>query len=527
MRLSRDGGRDPQTVAVSRRHRGRWCARTPMTWWIAAASGGLACATARPHPASPSPRNDLRRSIDSVLADTAFRGGRWGILIVDPARGDTLYSRDAGKLFMPASNQKLVTGAVALARLGPDYRFRTSFYARGAIRADTLFGDLVIQGRGDPTLSDHMRGDALAPLRDIADSLVAHGVRYIAGRLVPGGDAFPGPNIGFGWEWDDLPGTSGAGVDELFFNEGSSRVRVRAGTGDRPTLSVATTPVATYPRVVVAATVAAAAPETPARTRLDVTWPDPPAGAIDGVLLVGSLAPGDSAALSVAYPDPAAAYLAALAQALGERGIRTSGGYATQGRVPADTLRDLARLFVTASPPLRDILRAMAKPSQNQIAEILLKTLGLEASGVGTADSGRRVVERQLQAWGVPSDGFVVRDGSGLSRHDLVTPEAIVRVLDAVRRDTAFSTFYESLPIAGVDGTIANRLRGTPAQGNVHAKTGTLDRVRSLSGYVTTADHRMLLFSILANEFAAPTRTIDRAADAIVVRLATLAMGDR
>jgi D-alanyl-D-alanine carboxypeptidase/D-alanyl-D-alanine-endopeptidase (penicillin-binding protein 4) len=174
------------------------------------------------------------------------------------------------------------------------------------------------------------------------------------------------------------------------------------------------------------------------------------------------------------------------------------------------------------SPPLREILPYFEKPSQNQIGELLFKTLGLAKTGVGTADSAQAIVSRQLLAWGAAPDGFAVRDGSGLSRHDFVSPRTIVHVLDAMRRSPDFQIFYDALPVAAVDGTIRNRMKGTPAAGNVHAKTGTLDKVRSLSGYVTTADGRTLLFSALANNFVVPTRRVDQLSDALGARLATL-----
>ncbi len=181
----------------------------------------------------------------------------------------------------------------------------------------------------------------------------------------------------------------------------------------------------------------------------------------------------------------------------------------------------LMPLFELRSAPLSAVLTRMAKPSQNQIAEILFKTLALEKTGVGVADSGRRVVERQLLAWGVQPDGFAVRDGSGLSRHDYLTPETIVRVLDVMRRSPDFPIWYDALPIAGVDGTISARMKGTAAEKNVHAKTGTVDKARSLSGYVTTADGRMLLFSFLCNNFTVPNREVERVQDAILVLLAS------
>jgi D-alanyl-D-alanine carboxypeptidase/D-alanyl-D-alanine-endopeptidase (penicillin-binding protein 4) len=243
-------------------------------------------------------------------------------------------------------------------------------------------------------------------------------------------------------------------------------------------------------------------------------------------VLEGVVSVTDSAVLSVAHRDPSAAYVAAFREALAVRGIAVADGAAparVTKRVPVPQPTAGDTLVTVLSPTLREVLPIFEKPSQNQIGELLLKTMGLERAGVGSADSGRRVIERQLQAWGIaPERDVVVRDGSGLSRHDYVSPRAIVRVLDAMRRDASFRLFYDALPIGGVDGTIASRMKGTPAAGNVHAKTGTLDKARALSGYVTSADGELLLFSILCNNYTVPTRQVDRVADALAARMAAL-----
>jgi D-alanyl-D-alanine carboxypeptidase/D-alanyl-D-alanine-endopeptidase (penicillin-binding protein 4) len=471
-------------------------------------------------------RAALRTALDSVAAAPEFRNAHWGILIVDPVAAETLYSRNAGKLFMPASNMKIVTGATALALLGPDYRYRTAVVGHGPVREGTLEGDLAIIGRGDPTVSDHMRGDAMQPLRDLADSIVARGVRRVRGRVVAAGDAFPDAPLGFGWAWDDVDFPYSAGVDELLFNEGFSRLVVRAGERVRDTPSVTTAPTRTYPRVRMTAVTVAPPPPTPPETPVDSTRPNPTlafaADTVHGTVVVsGQIIAGDTAVLEVSHRDPVHAYLAAFVEALRERGVSVdSGAMSTPDSTAAgDTLA------VMISPPLTEILPALEKPSQNQIAEALFKTLGLERAGAGTADSGRRVVEQQLIEWGADSAGFAVRDGSGLSRHNYLTPETIVRVLDAMRRHPSFSIFYDALPVAGVDGTIGHRMKGTPAEGNVRAKTGTLDKARALSGYVTTADRRQLLFSFLANNYTVRTRDVDGAVDAILARLAGAVLG--
>ena len=410
--------------------------------------------TARPT----SPRTELRHEIDSLISQPDFRNAQWGVLIVNPRTGDTIYSRNAGKLFMPASNMKIITSAAALTLLGPEYRYRTTFLTDGEVRDSLLDGNLLVIGRGDPTVSDRMRGTATTVMDALADSLRAHRIRQITGSLARVGNAFPDSIYGYGWEWDDLGEYYGAGVDELIFNEGMAPTTLR-----------------------------------------------PPPDTVRDSLYSGPA------------KNPAKAFLDALHDALVRKSIRMDG--TVRDSILSAPLK-MDTLFVLISPPLRDILPALMKPSQNQIAEILLRTIGLERGGLGTADSARKIVGQQLLAWGVQPDGFVIRDGSGLSDQDLLTPETIVRVLDRIQRDTAFAVYYNSMPIAGVDGTIDTRMKGTPAEGNVHAKTGTLAKARSLSGYVTSADGERLIFSILANNTTTPGSAVTHVADVIAAALA-------
>jgi serine-type D-Ala-D-Ala carboxypeptidase/endopeptidase (penicillin-binding protein 4) len=458
----------------------------------------------------------LRAFIDSMTDAPQFSGTHWGILIVDPERGDTLYARNAGKLFMPASNMKILTSATALTQLGTAYRYHTYFVARGPVTDGTLDGDLLVVGRGDPSVSDHMLHDAMLPLRAIADSLATKGIRRIRGSVLAAGDAFPGEVFGFGWSYDDFEESYSAPIDELLFNEGFSELHVRGGDRAGDSVHVETRPAHSFPRVRVVATTVAGAPGDTAlarrrtlRARKDSTTWD--------IILEGEIAARDTAVIEVTHHDPDAAYVAAFREALRDRGI-TVGDSATDaayGR--ADTLATLT------SPPLSEIFKALLKPSQNQIAEMLFRTLALEKTGTGRSDSARAVIERQITAWGVPVPlEAVVRDGSGLARYDYVSPRTLVRILDAVRRSPDFTVYYDALPIAGVDGTISRRMKGTPAEGNVHAKTGTLSLARSLSGYVTTADHHMLIFSFLCNNWPGPVSTVERVQDAIAERLAAM-----
>lgn len=415
-----------------------------------------ACATSPNVGVTPmrSPLQRLRWSIDSLVNQPQFARANLGFLVVDPKTGDTLYSHNAGKLFVPASNQKILTSTTSLVQLGPDYRFRTTFVTHGKIANGVLDGDLIVIGRGDPTVSDRVKGNAQAFMQSVADSIVARGIHHITGSVRPGGNAFPDSVYGYGWEWDDLRGESAAPVDELEFNEGMVTHTVQIA--------------------------------------------------------------GRDTVVPIATTSPTAAYIGALTLGLTRRGvvIDKQDESIDPLAAPADTLYSFYSL------PLRDILKPFLKPSQNQTGEALIKTLGLEKTGVGTADSGAVVIKRQLAAWGVDSTSTVIYDGSGMSRHDLVTPEAIVKILTAIQRDTAFTAFYDALPIAGVDGTTRTRMVGTAAANNIHAKTGTLEFVRSLSGYVTTAAGEKLIFSMLSNHYPGHVSDVTKLQDAIGVLLA-------
>jgi D-alanyl-D-alanine carboxypeptidase/D-alanyl-D-alanine-endopeptidase (penicillin-binding protein 4) len=490
--------------------------------WLVGALGVGACASAGGRSPLPGSLQHLTQFIDSSLADPRFRSAQWGVLVVDATSSDTLYSRNAGKLFTPASNQKLLTGAVALDLLGPSYRYATHIALGGALVDSILQGDLVVRGSGDPSFSDAMQGDAMLPLRGLADSLFGRGLRRIAGRLTSAGDVFPGPPLGFGWAWDDLDFPYAAGVDELMFNEGFTRLRIRAGSAAGAPVTVTTVPARTYPTVrVMAQTViagdSAARGGRGLRVFHDTT-------ALGTVVVDGVIAVGDSTERRLAFRDQRHAFLAAFREALTDRGIGVdSAGFGAVASANHGAREPTGLpLFSWRSDSFGVILKAFEKPSQNQIGELLLRTIGLMGGTAGTPEEGARIVGDALRAWGAAPDGFRVRDGSGLSRHDVVSPETILHVLDAMRRSPNYAVFREALPIAGVDGTIANRMRGTTAAGNVRAKTGTLDMVRSLSGYVTATDGRLLMFSILCNNWLVDVRDVDRTADAIAVRLAEL-----
>jgi serine-type D-Ala-D-Ala carboxypeptidase/endopeptidase (penicillin-binding protein 4) len=453
-------------------------------------------------------RSQAQATVDSLLALPQFSNSQWGVLIVAPDRRDTLASVNADRLLMPASNQKIVTGAVGLSQLGPDFMWPTYIVRTGPIVAGVLRGDLVVSGTGDPSISSAMRPDPLAAFDPLVTALRAAGVRRIAGRIrASEAPVFPGSPYGFGWDWDDLDGAYGAGVTELMFNEGFATITVRGCAAAGKPACTTTTPLASAPIVRSTVVTRAAGASLPPIE----WWRD--SAATPGVTMRGTIAAGTTFQTDVAQPDLRATYLAAVREALQRADITVAGA-----RTAASTQRDT--VAVLRSLPFAAVLSAMQKPSQNQIAEAVFRTLAHRATGIGTPDSARVVIERQLTAWGVRSDAHAVRDGSGLSRHDYITPRALVQILDTMRRGPHGHVFFESLPVGGVDGTLKSRL--TKIAGRVHAKTGTIDKARALSGYLVTDDGETLIFSIIANNFTVPTREVDRVVEVILSQLVGL-----
>jgi len=471
----------------------------------------------RPARLAPAVRH-LAAELDSAFSGPEFARAMWGVVVQSLDNGEVIYRRNAERLAMPASNMKLVTSSAALVQLGADFRYRTVVAARGTRRGDTLAGDLVVVGRGDPTFSQHLTGgtDVLASLRPWADSLLARGIRAVTGRVAGDGSWFTDSPLGQGWAWDNLGDSYAAPVGALQFNEGFAVLEVTPGEAAGAPAGVALLPSEAPLRIF--GSVTTAPPDSNVNS-VDFSR----APFTDSVTVSGRLSAGrQPARLEVAVPDPVRYFEAALTQVLREAGIAVLGQAVPT--VPAPSAQAAApaadTLFVWQSPPLREILPPLLKPSQNQIAETLLRTLGGQTRNVASVDSGRAAVQETLRGFGIADDAYVIADGSGLSRYGYVAPETLARILLGMARRSDFDLFYQALPIAGVDGTIAGRLRGTAAANNVHAKTGSIANVRSLSGYVTTADGERLVFVMIANHFTAPRRVVEVVQDHVLERLA-------
>lgn len=455
-------------------------------------------------------RAELTHAIDRALADPALEGSGAAVIVVSLDRGDTLYSRDADRLLTPASNLKLFTAASALGLLGPDYRFGTPLLVTGPVDGDTLRGDLVLVGRGDPDLRS-------ADLAALVDTLAATGVRVIAGDVRADAAWFDDVEWGAGWMWDDGPYWYWPYVSALTLDDNTVEVTVRPGASPGEPVRVALEPSTAYMRLDVTAVTAPAGTEPDLEVERHWT---PKANAID---VRGSLPVDAEPVVEVRSVEAPALFAATvLAELLAARGIEVVGvpRLGPLAGAPADTV---AR---HVSEPLAASVRNFLKISDNLTGEQLVKTMGAEAAGPpGSYDAGlsaeRRFLAREV---GLDTLAFRLADGSGVSRYNLVTARQIVRVLAhmADRADLA-PAWLAALPVAGVDGTLEDRMEGTTAEGRARAKTGTLAGVTALSGYVHGADDEQLAFSILIEFFVGPAGPRRAVQDAIVAALASFA----
>jgi D-alanyl-D-alanine carboxypeptidase/D-alanyl-D-alanine-endopeptidase (penicillin-binding protein 4) len=469
----------------------------------------------------------LNAEIDALLNVEWLRYGYCGVVVRDLQTGETLYRRDAERVLIPASNMKLLVSAAALHRLGPDYRFRTRVWMHGKLLPDgTLQGDLILQGLGDATLE--MRG-----LETLAQQVRQAGVQRVQGYLLYDDSWLDAERYGFGWSSDDEPFGYQAQMSALCAERNAVRLYAKPAAQIGEPALLRLEPDTDYVELVNRTrTVERSAPNTGVRaTRTR---------ARNQIIVEGTIPLGGEEVFvgrySVENPSRYAAHLFRQAlQAAGvvvERGIvpaltpfvplSREAGEGEQGALPCaptplshpvgeglgvrankSNHSAITLLAEHRSPPMREIVALINKPSDNLLTEITLKTLGKEIRGEGTTTAGVQVLREFLQSAGLEMGAVHIVDGSGLSRINGVSPENFVRLLEYMHRSPHAEAFRESLPIYGVDGTLRNRLRGTPVQGNGYAKTGSLNRVSSLSGYLRTQSGRWLAFSIVMNAYNA------------------------
>ncbi|HKM82442.1 MAG TPA: D-alanyl-D-alanine carboxypeptidase/D-alanyl-D-alanine-endopeptidase [Candidatus Acidoferrum sp.] len=437
---------------------------------------------------------------ESLVSAAPVNKGEWGLLVVDAATGETLYEKNADRYFTPASNMKLLTTALALDKLGPDYRFRTTVETHGAIAQGVLSGDLILVGRGDPNLSnrkfpfdvkEEFDGPPEKVLIELADQVVAHGVKEISGDIVGDDSYFPRDRYPHGWEIDDMVWEYGAAISAIVLDDNTVTLTLTPGdkAGDH--------------------TVGVVEPATPdfavrngvttsdKAEKADLTLVREPGSTM--VVLSGTLpAKSDPRKLLLAIQEPAQHAASTLARLLAERGVKFRGTVrANHEPDPAEATPTVLAEHV--SLPLGDTLKLVNKISQNLHTEVLLRAAARQQGRWAKPDDLLKFPEEFYAKVGIASGDVVQEDGSGMSRHDLVTPRAMAALLLYVQKQAWFPVYFNSLPVAGIDGTLNDRMKKAGMVGRIHAKTGSIEHVQTLSGYADTPGGKRLIFSFLSN----------------------------
>jgi D-alanyl-D-alanine carboxypeptidase/D-alanyl-D-alanine-endopeptidase (penicillin-binding protein 4) len=460
--------------------------------------------------ADPSPKR-LAREIGRVVARPELASAFWGVEVRSLASGRTLYSLNAARGFRPASTFKLVTTAATLDAFGSAARLRTTVEtaARQDVRGRIL-GDVYLVGAGDPNLSARFSpGHPTAALEAMADQLVSTGVTRIEGRVVGYDGAFSGDSRGHDWTWEDLVWGYGTRVSALCWHDNVVDATLTPGERVSDPAVIDLDP--TRPPFELVSSVATA--ERGADVDVRLAEDDEGRVQLSGQLPLGAEWKGE-----LAVRDPALYAATAFARVLESRGVHVSGEVVSSREALPEGRRVLA---AHESETMAEIIRVVNKESQNLHAEMLLRLLGLRVAGEGSVAQGHQAILGFLERSGVPTDGFELSDGSGLARTDLLTPRGLVALLVAMDRHPAAAAFRDSLPIAGRDGTLEHRMRGSAAEGRVLAKTGTLNLANALAGYVTTVRGERLAFALFVNNNAGRTKQAVAAIDAIAEALAS------
>jgi D-alanyl-D-alanine carboxypeptidase/D-alanyl-D-alanine-endopeptidase (penicillin-binding protein 4) len=450
---------------------------------------------------------ELQLRIRERLDSPRFRSALWGIQVLNSRSGAVVFETNALRYLTPASNTKLFTAALALDRLGTEYRIPTSFYA--ATQPDargTVKGDLLIYGRGDPTLvpsGSVGATTATTPLSVWVAALTNAGIRSIRGDLVADESFWGGSGFGSGWSIDDLPFSYSPEPSALTFHQ--NVVDLIATPGQTPGSPVGLRFTPDFPPFQVISQLSTGPADSNGTLQFDR-----PLGTRQ--LVLSGILKANSAPLTntITVPRPALWLTESLGRALQQAGVRWKGKVRTIDWVdrlsnPFDSARwvEVARV---SSPRLADLVIAMMKPSNNLAAHLLYLQVGAnEPKRVGrtTEDAAGDAMKVFLKPILQGQPDAMLEEGSGLSRRHLVSAGTVVNLLTAMQKHPTWETFRDSLPIAGVDGTLRFRFRGTVAEGKLRAKTGTLRGVSSLSGYMTTAGGEPLTFSILLNSYLA------------------------
>lgn len=468
----------------------------------------------------------LVEQVTTAISSPEYSDAEWAVLIYDIENDKPIFGWNEYKNMIPASNTKLYTTAAALDQLGPDFQYETHLISDGNIADGVLQGNLYVVGSGDPVIGGRYNdGNIVKTFEDWADSLKALGIQKVAGDIIGDDDYFDDIPLGPGWMWDDESYWYSAEVSALSLNDNTVDI-IATGTREGQPARIHWEPSNT-PYVTVFNNTVSVHPDSSGENNYSRRR-------ANNIIDVSSEVPVDRTVTRyVTISNPTQYFVTVLSEVLERKGISIEGTALDVDRLSSkpDYAEANQRVAVHLSVPMSEIVKAINKPSHNLYADMVLKTLAAESSKTmgskqeGSWKGGIEQVKHTLAKAGADTSRTMLVDGSGLSRYNLVTADMTIDLLRYMWHHPdrqAFSAFYESLPIGGVDGTLSGRYAAGSARGNVRAKTGTVSYASSLSGYVQSADGKPVAFSIMANHFSVPTSQVRATQDFIVEQLANM-----
>ncbi|MAT58123.1 MAG: D-alanyl-D-alanine carboxypeptidase/D-alanyl-D-alanine-endopeptidase [Ignavibacteriae bacterium] len=454
----------------------------------------------------------LRNEIDDILSDPNFSNAVMGVYVKSIKNGEVLYKRNQDKLFVPASAVKLFTTAAALLYLGPNYKYETTLYASGEISENKITGNLIVKGSGDPTISNRFEnGKSDVILNKWAVDLKNLGIETIDGNLIGDATEFEESKLGKGWSWEHESYWYSAKPCALSFNNNS--IAITIFRNNKGNIIYKTDPETNYVTIINRIENSKFEPTNIELSRKSGT---------NIINLIGNISEDDDSVKVYASVDsPSLYFISVFNDVLVKNNIQVEGYIADSETIENELFyQDYIPLFTHTSPVLKEIIWETNKNSNNFYAEQILRTIGLEIYNYGSGENGIKALYQLFNKMGINENGVKIVDGSGLSMYNLVTPKQIVNLLIYMFKSDQFDNFYNSLPIAGYDGTMADRMKKTNVQKKVRAKPGFMENVKSLSGYVQTQDNELLAFSIIVNNFIVPSNLVNYIQDNICLRLA-------
>lgn len=465
---------------------------------------------------------ELRNDLNQLLGDSAANSTSVGVFVYSLKNKELLYARNECKAMIPASNMKLFTTVGALEYLGEDFRFTTSLFLDGIVRTNGEYvGNIIIRAAGDPSMSSFFYPDPMTLIQSWCKALDSLGIRTVLGNIVGDDSYFDDAPLGAGWSWDDIPYTYSAQIAALSFNDNKIDIVVRSA--DTPGKPVETEVAPTTPYVRIDNRLLTVRSDS---TRSIDFYRAMHSNTIElvGAFPLDTTPTRGQRTLSVTIDNPTQFTLTLFKQALKEQGIPVFGTTmdirqrSGSNKVSYNELRPVAHF---TSPPLKEIVRVVNTHSHNLCAEMLLRTIGKEVSGKGSAEEGINAIKKLCKERGVDLEGASFADGSGLARSNIVSARQIGSLLIAAYHSKYRSSFMRSLGSPTEKGTLSGRMKGSLAEKVVRAKTGSLGGISALSGYLTSRDQEPLVFSMIFNNFTLPQSKIRAIQDAICMRLAS------